>query len=325
MRASSLSSAKVVDLLNHYFVPVNARNADYSLSDADFAKRDFSKGGPAPAEEKAAYYRIHRDTAAAKLTTGSVQVWMLAPDGQPLDSLHVAQACKPDLLLERMERAIEKLKTPRGEPVVRPNPQSAAPPVPPDGLALHLTARNLAPRNQSEARDDLTGDYVPFKTSLLGTERACNWSNLPSEDWVVLGRDEWARLLPPGEVRVGTSWPWDERVAGKLLTHFYPPTENTDVEKNRIESQSLGATVLSLGDGTARARIDGRLRMKHPFYHKDDDNFTEASVVGYMDFEPGTRPRVLRLVTDKATYGSDKTKEYNDQAQRFGVAVRSVP
>jgi len=42
-----------------------------------------------------------------------------------------------------------------------------------------------------------------------------------------------------------------------------------------------------------------------------------ANIVGYMDFEPATpRIRTLRLVTDKATYGSD--------SRRFGVAVRSV-
>ncbi|HVA50263.1 MAG TPA: hypothetical protein VNH11_28170 [Pirellulales bacterium] len=61
--------------------------------------------------------------------------------------------------------------------------------------------------------------------------------------------------------------------------------------------------------------------MKHPFYpRRDDDNFVEATVAGYFDYEIGPRRiRSLRLVTDEATYGSPR------RAQHFGVAVRSAP
>ena len=46
MRASSLSSAKVIDLLNSYFVSVFLRN------------QDFADGGAASAEEKSEKARI---------------------------------------------------------------------------------------------------------------------------------------------------------------------------------------------------------------------------------------------------------------------------
>jgi hypothetical protein len=74
--------------------------------------------------------------------------------------------------------------------------------------------------------------------------------------------------------------------------------------------------VLSVKDGVACVRIDGGLKMKHTFYHKDDDSFVEATVVGLMDVDTGSKKiRSLRLVTDRAEY----------RGRPFGVAVRSVP
>jgi predicted neuraminidase len=135
----------------------------------------------------------------------------------------------------------------------------------------------------------------------------------------VLAPTEQQKLLPPGNVHPGTSWQLDPEVMARLLRHFYPPTENTDVRGNRLDQQALQATVLALQGGVARARVQGRLKMKHSFYHKDTDEFVAADVVGLLEFEPG-RPRVrsLRLVTDRATYGQAHAN------LPFGVAVRSV-
>ena len=48
--------------------------------------------------------------------------------------------------------------------------------------------------------------------------------------------------------------------------------------------------------------------MKHQFYpHKPDDNFVDATLVGYLDFDPATRQiKSFKLVTDQATYGTTK-------------------
>ncbi len=73
--------------------------------------------------------------------------------------------------------------------------------------------------------------------------------------------------------------------------------------------------MLSIDKGVVRARLDGSLKMKHPFYHKDDGNYVETSLVGIMEFEvTGQRIRTLNLVTQGATYGR----------LRFGVAVQAV-
>src|SRR5438094_70172 len=98
MRASSLSDAKVISLLNRYFVPVYVSNEE----DAD--------GGTGPADEKAEYKRIYLEAVKAGISSGTVHVYLLTSDGHPFDSLHVAEACKPEQLVPMLERAVQKLK-----------------------------------------------------------------------------------------------------------------------------------------------------------------------------------------------------------------------
>jgi hypothetical protein len=295
MRAGPLSNARVVALLNRYFVPVYAINEDYRAK------------GVVPEAEKAEYQRIYREALRARLSTGTVHVYIVAPDGHPIDSLHVATASRVERLLDLLERTFRRLKTAEGKPLVKPTAQSAAPKRAADSLLLHLTARYLVRRGT---------ELVTLRDRAnLGQTRNGSWHALPSENWIVLDRAEWARLLPAGAVRAGSSWELDQEAAGNLLRHFYPQTENNDVRKNRITAQALRATVLSVKDGVARARLDGRLTMKHSFYHRDDDNVVEATLLGVLDFEPGKKQiRSLQLVTDRATYGRSE----------FGVAVRLI-
>ena len=57
--------------------------------------------------------------------------------------------------------------------------------------------------------------------------------------------------------------------------------------------------------------------MQHSFYpNRPDDRIVEATVVGYLWFEPESRRiRALELVTDSATYGKEK----------FAAALRLQP
>ncbi|HTE19837.1 MAG TPA: hypothetical protein VK689_15845, partial [Armatimonadota bacterium] len=242
-----LSNTEIITRLNRYFVPVYLANEDYR------------EGGSAPAEEKAELRRIHAEGHAAKLSVGTVHAYVLAPDGRLLDSMHVAEAFKVQKLLAMLDRTVEKLATQPGDPVVKPAPQSAAK-AEPGCLLLHVTARYL----------ERKGDEYALVENAGG-----NWSAFPGEAWITLERAEWAKLLPPAAARVGDSWEIDRQTAARILNHFYPPTENNDLGKNRIQEQSLKGTVISVRDGIARARIDGGLKMKHPFYHKDDDKSVE--------------------------------------------------
>jgi hypothetical protein len=296
MRAGPLSNAKVVEMVNSYFVPVYTSNEDYR------------KEGVAPAEEKAEYQRIYREALKAKLSTGTVHVYIVTPDGHPVDSLHVATASQVDKLLDLLQRNQAKFKTPAGKTLVKPAPQSAAPAATADDLVLHVTSRYLLRKGK---------ELVPLKEEArLGQTRHASWSALPSENWVVLSGPEGKKLVTPAKLEIGTSWELDKSVAAKVLTYFYPQTENNDIKKNRIDELTMTAKVVSLKEGVARVRLEGSLKMKHPFYHKDDENFVQASVLGYLDYEVGKqRIRSLRLATETATY----------RKQPFGVAVRSLP
>jgi hypothetical protein len=220
---------------------------------------------------------------------GSVHVYVLRPDGQFFDSMHVAEAAKSEKLLALLNKAVTELRPVAGPPVVPPAPQSCPPVCDKDSLTLHLVARSLDGRGA--------------------------WSEFPVEDWIVFNAAEVKKLLATEKLTVGATWTVDKGLTTKVLTHFYPATENNDVAKNKFERQSLRATVVSVRDGVARARLEGEIKMEHWFYHKPDGKFVEAVVLGYVDFDAATNQiRSLRLVTDEATYGGGN----------FGVGVWSL-
>jgi len=288
----ALSDPRVISLLNRYFVPVYLANADYG------------EKGAAPAAEKAELRRIRQEGHAAKLSVGSVHAYLLGPDGHLRDTRHVAQAYKADALVAMLEKAVKELGTQAGEPVAAPAAQSVARAAP-EALLLHVTARYL----QRE------GDQYRLIESAGG-----DWSAFPGEDWIPLERSASLKLLPPASVRPGESWEPDREVVAELLNRFYPPTENNDLQKNRIDEQSLRGTLLSTAGGVAKARLEGAFKMKHPFYHKDDGKFARAKLYGTLEWETkGPRVRSLRLVTDEGTYGAE-----GERGQPFGVALRTV-
>jgi hypothetical protein len=277
MRAGPLSKKTVSDTLNRFFVPVYTSNEDYQGD------------GPAPKEERDAYQKIYRAALDKKLSAGTVHAYVLSPQGEVVDSLHVADAARGDNTLKMLNRAIERFHPQPGGPVVNPRTQSAPPAAPPGGLVLHLTAR-------------AEGTY-PSDDS---------WHAYTSEDWIVLTADDVKKLLPRDKE---SAWEIDRDVATKILTHFYPQTENNDVSKNKIERIALKATTVKSDGGVARARLDGDLRMRHPFYHKDTPDMVDAIVVGYLDFDPASRSvKQLKLTTTEATY----------QNRPFDVGVEAV-
>ena len=317
MRASSLSNAAIIELLNACFVPVLIDGAYLNHNEAS------------EAEEKAAYRAVfqkfheankQKKAGAPTFSIGTVHAYVLTADGKAWDSLHVSDAAKPAQLLTMLEKARDQLNVTAGKPLGKFAPQSACPRTEADALVLHLTARYLTRKGQANARKDLDDDLVPLQGAGLGKQGG--WHSLPSEDWIVLPRAEWSKLLPAKEAAPGKSWDVDAEVAAKILVRFYPTTELNDLTKNRIDQQTLKATILSVAAGTARARLEGSLKMKHAFYpNRDDNNVVDASFVGIMDFELAPpRLKSLWLATDQAVYGG---KTYGPHP--FGVAVRLVP
>jgi hypothetical protein len=251
-----------------------------------------------------------------QLSIGTVHAYVFTAEGRALDSRHVAHA-GPASVIEMLEGAMKQLKLSAGEPLVAPHPQSPRPDCGDDALVLHLVTRYLVPRGAAEAKQGIDDELAPIDAN-LGGERSGQWSALPSEDWYVLERADWTQLLPNGRVAVGDTWQVDAKLVETLLTRFYPTTELNDLSKNRLDERALKLTAVAVEDNRIRARIDGRLKMKHPFYPgRDDDNFVNATIVGLMEFDPA-KPQIhsLQVVTDEATYGA------GNRLQPFGVALQ---
>src|SRR5262249_39636898 len=134
MRAGPLSNAKTIELLNAYFVPGYTSNDEIGGA-ADFITK-----------EQAERDRVYRAFLEAKLSAGSVHVYVLSPDAKPLGSIHVAHAGDKDKATAKdgtqllLERTVVDLKVEKGKPLVAPKPQAAPPRTPEGGLLLHLTA-----------------------------------------------------------------------------------------------------------------------------------------------------------------------------------------
>jgi hypothetical protein len=190
--------------------------------------------------------------------------------------------------LAALERAVEEFHPTPGKPIVPPAAQSTPPPSGPDSVTLHLVAR--------------------------GNDRG-SWGQFPAENWIVLERADWLKLLPAGNVDPGDTWELDRGVSARILTYFYPQTENNDARTDRIQQLALTAKALTVRDGVVTARIDGFVRMQHVFYPgRQDAQPLGAEVVGVLTFAPDRIPS-LQLVTTQAQHGR----------RPFSVAVRSVP
>ena len=278
IRAHTLADDRVIDAINRCFVPVFGANEEYTGS------------GAASPEEKAERHRIFVETVQAKLDTGEDRIYILNPDGKVFDSISIRTAKQAEQFLARLEKAVQTLGTRSGEVVVRPKSLSVPSPAGPDDLVLHLTARAF-------------------------NRKA--WCEFPAENWLVLQPAEWEQFVPGKTVAVGSSWDIPPALSARLLTCFYPQTENNDLAANRLDRQVLRARVTGEQNGVAHVRLDGELRLKHRFYpNRADDLFAEATLVGFFDFDLSRRRlRSLRLVTEKGTYAGHD----------FGVAVRSVP
>ena len=281
MRAGPLSTNEVIETLNRYFVPVASSN--YDTDDT----------GSAPRAEKVERQRIYGDFLRQKLGAGDVHVYIVRPDGTSLRGIDIGNALVEGKLAAFLEDVRKELRTPAGPPAFPPHPASVAPPAAPDALVFHLVARS-----------DNVGRG--------------GWHAFPSENWIVLSHAEWTGLLPPEPVVDRNNvWKASSAVAAKLMSGFYPQTEElTPGPRSRVDQAELRMTVTTLQNGVARARIEGSVKLMHSFYPmKPHDDFAESKVIGFMDFLPREgRIQRLRLVTEQA--------EYVDHP--FTVTLRSV-
>jgi RNA polymerase sigma factor (sigma-70 family) len=283
-RGGLLSDSRVISLLNRAFVCVYV------------SQEDFAEQGRATPAEKAEMGRIYHEALAANLQAGDESIYLVGPDGRILDLLPADASPAIPIL----ERARDRYKPREGGPVVKPRPQSRPPAHSRDDLVLHLVARYV----------DATGAPEKDRQS---------WHELPAENWLVFKPAEWSRLLPGEESRVGMTWTPAPDVARQILIHFYPTTEDLlrdDAGRSKVESVSLQGRVVAIPGATVRARLEGKIRMLRRFHVMQPQyapNVLEATVSGFLEFEPSGRILWLKMTTGRATFGDSP----------FSVAVRS--
>jgi hypothetical protein len=132
-----------------------------------------------------------------------------------------------------------------------------------------------------------------------------SWHEFPAENWIVLSKPEWAQLLPAEAPTLKTSWEVPRPVAVKLAEWIYPQNEEkTQVNRSRVDVAAFRLTVVAVENGLARARIDGKVRLKHTFYPGGTaEDFADSELLGFADFDVSKRTiQRLRLATNKASY-----------------------
>jgi hypothetical protein len=320
-RTGPLSNEQVIALLNHYFAPVYITNQDY-----------YRKGGTAPPEEMREWERIRKETwggekakedstrmASFASASRDICMYVLTPDGHAVDALRLPEVGQTDKVLAFLQAMIKKLKVSEGKRLLATK-QNAAPPKerPANAVILHTLTRYL---NNEGKRCPCPAEFDPISRD--------NWVNgmgnriraasqLPSENYLIFSRPEWSSLLGPGDYELGTSWKLGTGLTEKLVTHFYPPSENNDLTlAHEVQQQDFQATVVSVKDGVARVRLDGTVKVKHQFTRILVDNGrADATLVGYVDIDLASRQiKDLQMVSKKATYLNEN----------FAVAVRYVP
>jgi len=275
MRTGPFAMDNVIRMLNNSYV---------SLYVAD---EDFDSKGKLPEDEKAEIRRIVNEAHEAKMRVGSVCIYIAGPDGKILDGLKVPQLYEPvQNTVDLLQRNIDKLKVKEGKPLVKPIPQSVPPKAEADALVLHVAVRE---DNQKQS-----------------------WQSYPAENWLTFSKAEWSTFLPAAGAK---SYEVDAAIAKKLLTHFYPGTEDThsdQIDRNVVETATIQAKVLSL----SQIRLEGTLKMRRPFYpgHPEHQPVpVEATALGFLEID-GARIKGFKMATEKASFGK----------KGFGAAAWSV-
>jgi hypothetical protein len=244
-----------------------------------------------PLQARAEVRRIYGDFQSRKLGAGTVHLYILKPDASSLTGLGPGEAADPVTLERLLTSVIRQLGTVPGAPLVKPRPQSVPPLPQPEELVTHLVSRAFG----------------------HGA-----WHEFPSENWIIFSHQEWLQLLPSQAPHPGDTWQLGPALIRKLLTRFYPQTEEvSNADRNRIDEATLRLTITTIAPDVARARFDGKLRMEHSFYPGKDrgEEDVDATLTGFFDFNPAERHiQRLRLVTDRAIYMNTE----------FGAALTSV-
>src|SRR5437016_5260303 len=123
--------------------------------------------------------RIYGDFFDKKMGVGDVHVYVVGPDGASIGGLDIGSAMDTGKEIAFLTGIVERLHTQGGAPVFAPHLQVAAPQVEPGAPAVHLIARKLVGKM---------------------------WNEFPSENWILLSRQEWDQILPTADAKLRATW-----------------------------------------------------------------------------------------------------------------------
>jgi hypothetical protein len=285
MRASSLSQPSIIALLKEQFVPVWLSVDDYAL----------------PAKSKAdheEWQRIYRASLDRRLTAGSVCVYIVAPSGEPIATMHVAEAAQPEKLLPMLQKVVRD----RGLPPRSPE-------------AIAAFARRAAATARPPA---VPKPYLQVWTRHVGTDEGLGIT----EDRVTLTAAQWRALAPPVGARVGDRWEIPPAVRDRIYAYFFPPVGNYHASDSKVRRASLTATVDAASPDELTLSLRGDLEMDHR-REKNNDGSLTARVRGEARYDSLRQVFTLfRLASEEAHF----VWHYQSEAipSRFAVAVDLV-
>jgi hypothetical protein len=286
MRAVSLSKPSIIDLLARYFVPA-------WVSIDDYGKERKSNA------ERLAWEQVRASAEGQGLFHGTVTAYVLASDGNVLDSMDVGDALRPENLQRMLEKVVkDRHLQPR-------NPE-----------AVHASATSAFPSPRPKRR---TGLLLHIWTCYLpssGDDRGVG------EDWLELSSSEWEPLAPPPGSRVGDSWDAPRPLTDKLYRYFYPAVCVYNPNASRIRRAELTATLSSFTADEAIVTLQGFVDLDHNG-DKEDAGRVVARMEGALRYD--RRERIitaLQMASEKAVFAWDYRGKVH--TPRIAIAVESV-
>jgi hypothetical protein len=265
VRAGPLSDAKVIDLLNYYYVPIYISTDDFE-----------EKSGQAPAAEKKEFVRLFGDINEAKKGMG----YVLTPEEKLIETFVSSPAVTPEQVSAFLENGIKKLALKRGETLGKVTPQAPPPQAEADHMVLHLTARFL-PSGAGWARMPAE-DYL-----VLGR---ADWKSLLAPAQSKVG-DSWDIDSALVKYLLVHFYP-------PILNFYY--TKNV-IDRPAMKATVVAVTD---GVARVRLDSELKMKHTF-VPDKDDNLYVEAHVVGLVDCDLAQqRIQSFQMVTDKATYAT---------------------
>ena len=258
MRVGPFSQKQTIDFIHTHFVPIFLSNEAY-------------KSGKFGADERDLLVKIRRKAKSKGMRAGSVQVYLLSPDGEVVDVLPVAKASQRGELLTFLRKAAEDHKLQAGPRLITTRSNATNPTTTDSQLAVHLAAQ-----------------YKPRQKIMV-------------EDWILLEPHEWQVFFPPS--KGDRNWTIDDRVTRKLLVRLYPYALNWNHDLDQVKIAQLDASVISQTDQETIVGLRGKLEMTHMLQVRTGKQQVNAELTGFAVLRKNKKPE-LTIITEQARFGN---------------------